>query len=375
RGIIGLIIYFWLIIAFTMYCWKGYCKAEDERKILILGMYTAWLAYLVQNQFSFGNTPIASLYWLLMAMAVKEVGPVKTFQFNFRKNSGIGWVIYPCVFVFAIGFSVFVIRPYLADLHYKDGTVYLARGEIDRTFSKYKKAISLNYREIRYWEELNRAYINHVITTGNKESLKEAIAGANTLNKLLNGMSNTAYFTLGMAHFMQGNAEKALFYYKKAKEWQPFIADIYNNMGILYLNMGREDLAMAEFEQAIEIRAEYSRTTDHLINMYLKRNETDRAISFLTRLSNVLEGDNKKRLHNLLSWIYYHKKQDYEKSLKESQKVLEIAPLDIDANRNVALCYYRMGDFAKAKEALLKLLSIAPDDPQAKSLLSGLSGK
>ncbi|MEW6681110.1 MAG: O-antigen ligase family protein, partial [bacterium] len=55
RGIIGLLIYFWLIIAFTMYCWMGYCKAENERKVLILGMYTAWLAYLVQNQFSFGN--------------------------------------------------------------------------------------------------------------------------------------------------------------------------------------------------------------------------------------------------------------------------------------------------------------------------------
>jgi len=375
RGITGLIIYFWLIIAFTIYCYKGYCKAEEERKILILGMYTAWLAYLIQNQFSFGNTPIASLYWILMAMAIKEIGTIKTYQFNFKKNSPIAWVIYPFVFIFAIFFSVFVIKPYLADLHYKNGTVFLSSGNWDKAFSSYKRAISLNYREIRYWEELNRGYINYVITTGNKEALKEAINGANTLNKLLHGMSNTAYFTLGMANFMTGNMDKALFYYKKAKEWQPFIADIYNNMGILYLNMGKERLAMDEFEQAIEIRPEYSRTIDHLIRLYIANNEIDRAIVFLTRLSNVLYGDEKKRVCNLLAWIYYNKKQDYNKSLIESQRVLEITPQDIDGLRNTALCYYRIGNLEKAKSAFLKLLEISPDDPQAKSLLFEISRK
>ncbi len=376
RGIPGLIIYFWLIIAFTMYCWKGYHKAEEERKILILGIYTAWLAYLVQNQFSFGNTPIASLYWMLMAMAIKEIGDIKIKNFNINKNSAITWIIYPLAFVFTIGFSIFVIRPYLADLYYKNGTVFSAQGNWDKTFSEYKKAISLNYREIRYWEELNRSYINYVITTGNKEALKEAVNGANSLNKLLNGMSNTAYFTLGMASFMRGEQDKALKYYKKAKEWQPWIADIYNNMGILYLNMGKPELAIPEFEQAIVIRPEYSRTTDHLIRLYLDNNELDRGISFLTRLStdapNLLS-DDKRKLYNLLSWMYYHKKQDYEKSLKESQKALEITPLDIDSLRNIALCYYRMGDWTNAKAALLKLLEILPDDPQAKGLLFDLS--
>ncbi|MEW6103452.1 MAG: tetratricopeptide repeat protein [bacterium] len=375
RGIIGLIIYFWLIIAFTIYCWKGYRKAEEGRGILILGIYTAWLAYLVQNQFSFGNTPIASLYWMLMAMAVKEIGGVKSFQFNINKNSPIAWAIYPFVFIFAIGFSIFVIRPYLADLHYKDGTVYLARGDWNNAFSKYKKAISLNYREIRYWEELNRAYINYVITTGNREALEEAKNGANTLNKLLKGMSNTAYFTLGMAHFMEGKQDEALKYYKKAKEWQPFIADIYNNIGILYLNMGRPDLAISEFEQALEIRSEYSRTTEHLIRLYLENNEIDRAIGFLTRLSRVLYGDEKRKIHNYLAWIYYNKKQDYKKSIMMSQNILEIFPQDTDSLRNIGLCYYRIGDWIKAKEAFLKLLEVLPDDPQAKSLLLSLSGR
>lgn len=370
RGIPGLLIYFWLIIAFTIYCWNGYCKAEGGRKVLILGIYTSWLAYLIQNQFSFGNTPIASLYWMIMAMAVKEIGGFKDLQFNIKK---ISFIIYPFVFMFVIFFSIFVIKPYLADLYYKDGTVYLAHSNWDKTFASYKKAISLNYREIRYWEELNRAYINYAITTQDMRVLKDAISGANTLNKLLNGMSNTAYFTLGMAYYLKGDLNNALKYYKKAKEWQPWIADIYNNMGLLYLNMGQERLAMAEFEQAIEIRPEYSKTVDHLIRLYLAHNEIDRAISFLTRLSNVVGPDDRKRLCNLLAWMYYHKKQDYKKSLIESQKVLEISSNDIDSLRNIALCYYRLGDFKKAKGAFLKVLEILPNDAQALALVSEIS--
>ncbi len=370
RGIPGLIIYFWLIFAFTLYCFRGFKAAASERKVLILGIYCAWLAYLVQNQFSFGNTPIACTYWILMAMAVKEIGPVKNIQISFRRNNPIFWVVYLSVIILGICFAIFVIRPYLADLHYKNGTVASAFGQWNKVFSEYKKAISLNYKEIRYWEELNRAYINYAITTGNREIIKEAINGAEILNKLLRRKSNTAYFTLGMAHFMMGDMDKAEEYYKKAIEWQPFIADIHNNLGIIYLNQGKTALAMKALEEAIEIRPEHSRSLSHLIRLYEENNEIDRAVLFLSRLANVLFGDEKIKILNILAWMYYHKKGDCIKSIEVSKRALEIDPNNADSHRNVALCSFRLKDYEGARKHFLEVLRINPTDRQAREMLS-----
>ncbi|MBU1262692.1 tetratricopeptide repeat protein, partial [bacterium] len=296
RGLIGLIIYLWLIVAFSIFCYKGFRKADKERRLLILGIYTGWLAYLIQNQFSFGNTPIAALYWMLMGIATKEIGPLTTLEIPLKKNQAFSFSIYGVTIFFVIFLSICAIKPYLADLYYKNGTIFSTRGEWEKTFSEYKKAISLNKKEVRYWEELNRAYINNAISNpqDRENSIKEAMEGAKTLLALTGNRSNTAYFTLGMAHFMTGDLNKAELYYKKAIQLNTFISDIHTNLGIVYLSQGKQDLAAKEFEEAVEITPAYSMALDRLINIWIAKNEMDKATEFLTRLATYAYDDGSK---------------------------------------------------------------------------------
>ena len=376
RGIIGLAIYFWLIVAFSIFCYKGFRKADKERRLLILGIYTGWLAYLVQNQMSFGNTPIAALYWMLMAIAVKEIGPLTTLEIPLKKNPAFSFSIYGLTIFFVIFLSICAIKPYLADLYYKNGTIFSTRGEWEKTFSEYKKAISLNKREVRYWEELNRAYINNAISSPNnrENSIKEAMEGAKTLLRLTANRSNTAYFTLGMAHFMIGDLKKAEVYYKKAIQLNPFISDIHTNLGIVYLSQGKQDLAAKEFEEAVEIMPAYSMALDRLIKIWIAQDKMDKATEFLTRLATFAQDDGSKvKAYNLLAWIYYHKKNDYTSGIKASQEVLKLDPKEVNAYKNIALCYYRMGSFSQSRDSFQHVLELDPTDAQAQQMLSVLS--
>ncbi|MEK9149554.1 MAG: tetratricopeptide repeat protein, partial [Candidatus Desantisbacteria bacterium] len=376
RGIIGLAIYFWLIIAFSIFCYKGYRKADKERRLLILGIYTGWLAYLIQNQFSFGNTPIAALYWILMGIAVKEIGPLTTLEIPIKKNQAFSFSIYGLTIFLVIFLSVCAIKPYLADLYYKNGTIFSTRGEWEKTFSEYKKAISLNKREVRYWEELNRAYINNAISNpqNRENSTKEAMEGAKTLLALTANRSNTAYFTLGMAHFMNGDLKMAEIYYKRAIQLNPFISDIHTNLGIVYLSQGKQDLAAKEFAEAVEIMPAYSMALDRLINIWIAQNEMDKATEFLTRLATfTYDNGSKIKAYNLLAWIYYHKKNDYASGIRASQEVLKLDPKEVNAHKNLALCYYRMGSFSESRDSFQHVLELDPTDAQAQQMFSVLS--
>ena len=49
--------YFW-----KDYVGKNYKRLNNQNKILILGLLSGILCYLIQNEFSFGNTPIVALF-------------------------------------------------------------------------------------------------------------------------------------------------------------------------------------------------------------------------------------------------------------------------------------------------------------------------
>ncbi len=71
RGIIGLIVYVWLLFSVFRLGLKN-MKESPDRNMLTAGLLGAITSYLVQNQFSFGVVAITSLFWVLMGMIPKE---------------------------------------------------------------------------------------------------------------------------------------------------------------------------------------------------------------------------------------------------------------------------------------------------------------
>jgi tetratricopeptide (TPR) repeat protein len=100
----------------------------------------------------------------------------------------------------------------------------------------------------------------------------------------------------------------------------------------------------------------------------------DKAIEFLTRLATFTQDNGSKiKAYNLLAWIYYHKKNDYISGIKASQEVLKLDPREVNAHKNLALCYYRIGSFSESRNSFQHVLELDPTDAQAQQMFSILS--
>ena len=73
RGIFGLGTYIWLLVAFGIYIYKNYWKLSNQNKMLILGLLAGIVSYLIQNEFSFGNTPITTLLWTMKGLCISII--------------------------------------------------------------------------------------------------------------------------------------------------------------------------------------------------------------------------------------------------------------------------------------------------------------
>ena len=65
--------YIWLLTAFGVFVSKNYKRLSNQNKILILGLLSGIISYLTQNEFSFGNTPIVTLFWVMMGLCISIV--------------------------------------------------------------------------------------------------------------------------------------------------------------------------------------------------------------------------------------------------------------------------------------------------------------
>ena len=189
----------------------------------------------------------------------------------------------------------------------------------------------------------------------------------------------TTYNNLGILYKNIGEYDKALDYYLKAlaiKEKvlgtdHPYTAQTYNNLGVLYDNMGEYDKALDYYLKALAVR-EKALGTDHpdtavtyhnLGNLYAYMGEYVKALDYYLKALAISE----KTLgtdhpytattYNNLDCLYYAIGK-YRKALEYQEKALAIRekvlgprhPDTILSYRNIALDYNALGNQEKARE-------------------------
>ena len=255
---------------------KNYKRLNNQNKILILGVLAGILCYLIQSEFSFGNTPIATLFWVMMGLCISiikineaerslstegvskikgrcedrklrgweggKTGSAQLPKFPpsqipvFCKWIGCGIVLTALGFV-----SIFVIRFYRADAYFEYGRRILdyEKENLPNITEKglffMKHAIRLNPYETFYRDELCRTYIQMAFKTKDEAWIQKAYVEANNSLKLI-PQHYMGFFHLGMIqqflveHFNRDTADSAINYYKKAIESDPFQAPFHSNL-------------------------------------------------------------------------------------------------------------------------------------------------
>lgn len=145
---------------------------------------------------------------------------------------------------------------------------------------------------------------------------------------LMNRKDIIAQFNLAVSLHNQMNIFKAIKAYQQLIEMDPYSFEAYNNLGVIYLEMGDYENSLKNFKKAIEINPKYEKA---LINL----------------------------------GITYYLKGDNQKAMEEFQKVLEINPDNVESYIHLGIIYKKMGQWEKGLESYKKALSIKQKNAEA----------
>ena len=404
RGLFGLGTYIWLLVVFGMYVGKNYKRLSNQNKILILGLSAGILCYLIQNEFSFGNTPIVALFWIMMGLCISIIKINET-EISLRTEgggSGIkegyvdeklrGWegrkpgsaqlpkfpssqIPVFCkwvgcgIVITAIGFStVFILRFYRADAYFEYGRRILdyEKENLPAVTEKglffMKHAIRLNPYETFYRDELCRTYIQMAFKTKDEAWIQKAYVEASNSLKLI-PQHYMGFFHLGMIqqflaeHFNRNTADSAINYYKKAIDSDPFQAPFHSNLASLYINKGNQDQAIEELSQAYLIRPGELNHADRLANAYLQKGDLDKAL-FFSRKTIELNPSESGYYNNLGAIL--SKKGMYEDAVNTFKKAIETNPKEPIYLDNLLKLYLSLEKYDELIPYYKKLIALDP---------------
>jgi Tfp pilus assembly protein PilF len=163
-----------------------------------------------------------------------------------------------------------------------------------------------------------------------------------------------AYNAMGLAHSMKGRLDEAAKSYLKCLEINPKFTEARNNLGTVYQEMNQLDKAEAEFRTALRDLTYQNRELPYfnLARLNVLQNRFDEA------LDNVLKAlQIRPRLamaHNLRGLIY-EKLDNIVEAVASYEQAVKIVPDDVLFNYNLAVAYFKNGDYSRSKEIFHKI--------------------
>ncbi|MCF6157672.1 MAG: tetratricopeptide repeat protein [wastewater metagenome] len=391
RGILGLSTYIWLLTAFGIHVGRNFRRLRNENKLLMSGILAGIVCYLIQNEFSFGNTPIVTLFWMMIGLCI-SLGKINEADKHLIRNkvpenerpgewgndnqtpgssSVYKWVCCGIILT-TIGFVLtFVIRVYRADAYFEYGRKVLGRGDkedsriaTEKGLFLIKHAISLNPYEVFYRDELCRAYLQMAFKT--KDGIWIQRVHEEVCNSLeLIPQHYLGFFYLGIVYQMlaenagQDTTEKAIAYYKTAIKMDPFQASFHSNLASLYSTKGEIDPAIQEFYQAYLLRPHTPVYAERLSNvLFLQKGDLDDSCFFLNK---AIEGNPEEpRYYNTLGCIL-NKKGMHEEAVRRFRKAREINPEEPMYVHNLASSLAIQGKYTDAVQVIQAFHTTYPD--------------
>ncbi len=261
-GIVGLLIFNWIIIAFFRIELPSLSQMKKERKMILTGILASAGGYLVQEQFSFSLVGVTPIFWLFLGIAhpfVAKEKPLVPLPFILKNNLGeklvfttLGIIILACFFS--------QISFFLADYYFKKGLIFsqYAQNQLlwEEAIINLKKAVTLNPFQNKYREVLGESYRKGGQGLGIKEwgylALKTYYEGIKR-----DPLDENFWLGLGDVYLYnfkdKESKQKAIQAYKEALKIDPLSPIAKWAIGDVYLEEKKYDLAIKNLEEAVAI--------------------------------------------------------------------------------------------------------------------------
>ena len=155
------------------------------------------------------------------------------------------------------------LKPDYAEAYFERGLLYLQLGELDKAAEDFKKAVKLSPR-------LSESYVYLAqieLAKGNTEKALEYIQKASGKESEDN---YKYYFYFGKIYFNNKDYEKAVEFFTKALEKNPYLVDAYDLRSQALKELGRYEEAVEDLKRAYTLMPEEKRFFVEISDIYFK---------------------------------------------------------------------------------------------------------
>jgi len=144
--------------------------------------------------------------------------------------------------------------------------------------------------------------------------------------------NDIAQNNLGLVLMQTGRLDAAIACFQQAFQIRPNFAEARNNLGYALLQMGKVDAAIACFQQALQIKPDFAEAHDNLGNALLRMGKVDEAIAHGQRGLQI-KPDDAEACVNLGNALF--RKGRVDDAIAQYQKALQIKPGLAMARKNL----------------------------------------
>ena len=168
-----------------------------------------------------------------------------------------------------------------------------------------------------------------------------------------------AHVDLGAAYLQQGKYEIALSEFNEATQIDPSYAPAYNGLGLVYATLGEDAKADVSYKKSIELQPRSSESHNNYGSFLCSRKRYDESIThFLEAVKNPLYSTPSLAYAN--AGICSARKNDINNAEIYLNKALQIEPLTHSAATQLAEIQFKRGDATTAKQTLQNALVASP---------------
>jgi tetratricopeptide (TPR) repeat protein/S1-C subfamily serine protease len=238
---------------------------------------------------------------------------------------------------------------FLGDFSTSAGREREARENYEQALSVINQAISLVPNNPNYYNE------KYGVLSG----LKRYDEGLAAITQAINLAPRAAwYYNRGILYYNQQKYDLALSDYNKAIEINPNYAEAYYNRGILYKNLQKYDLALSDWNKAIDINPNYAVAYNNRGLVYYNQQKYELALADYNKTIDI--NPNYAEAYNNRGNLYSDL-QKYELALADYNKAIEINPNFAEAYYNRGNLYSDLQKYELALSDYSKAIEINPN--------------
>jgi len=334
----GLVTFFvYLLILFLIFK-KGWGGQSDEKRLILSAFLAAFLAYLIQNQFSFGVIAITSLFWIIWAVIVKtdDLPEENKETINDKEVpiDEIPWLWIAVLLVAIAVFGYFSAKPFWADREFKMGKTLSEVKRFQESLKYYDNSLGFQPFEGGPITHKGISLINMAASAAPDQRAEIYRQAKETFRygTRVDPYNADNFYILSRISLIEGNIPETTKLADIALKIDPYYAEVYLILAAVAEKQGNAKKAMDCYKEAYRINPNIIEAQEKVVWSLIESGKLDEAYKMV-------------------------------------QETLMKFPKHVNSHAVLGIIYQRMGEREKARQEFETVIYLDPNNQYAKKVL------